>query len=448
MTIRKRFILAYLIIGSILIVATILSLFVRLQFASINAKVLHDSRNGAVLGQLSLLTQQLLMPPNDFLISLDQKELKKYDSTHDSLSALVDGTLPGVLDQEMIGNVRFLIGSIDTDARKIMGKKRKDEESIALMYHMDSLGRELSGVLMQEVSKNNQHLDELVSKNRQIVAMVNLLSIVVVLGVVAGALLTIAFLEKNLHDPIQRLIKGFRGVSHGRWNQVKIRGDTELTALAHEFNTMVEQLGATYDVLEKEVRNRTNELGELNKKLASEALRDGLSGLYNHRYCYEKLYQEFERAKRYRHPLAVFMIDIDYFKQYNDNNGHLEGDKVIKGVAEILSKASRKTDTVARYGGEEFVIIAPEFDADSALALGERLRSAVAEHQFSNEKKQPGGDLTISVGIALYPEKNCDAVGLLQCADEALYEAKNSGRNRVVFSDPQKAGSEHRKQKR
>jgi diguanylate cyclase (GGDEF)-like protein len=158
---------------------------------------------------------------------------------------------------------------------------------------------------------------------------------------------------------------------------------------------------------------------------------DGLTGLYNRRSFQERLTQEVDRAIRYHRPLSLMMIDIDYFKLYNDTYGHVQGDNVLIEVAHTLKSLSRAPDIVARYGGEEFAIILPETEKTSAETFGRRLRETIEEHKFPGAEHLPAGVLTISVGLASYVPPDTQEA-FLEAADIALYHAKRAGRNRVV----------------
>lgn len=164
------------------------------------------------------------------------------------------------------------------------------------------------------------------------------------------------------------------------------------------------------------------------------SITDDLTKLYNHRHFVQMIHQEVERSARYSRPVSLAMIDIDYFKNYNDTYGHLKGNDVLKEVARILAARSRQVDIVARYGGEEFAVIMPETDKASAQATAERMRRLIERHVFPREKTQPSGHLTISLGVACHPIDAQGPVDLIAKADEALYTAKSAGRNQVCVA--------------
>ncbi len=187
-------------------------------------------------------------------------------------------------------------------------------------------------------------------------------------------------------------------------------------------------------VLIKEAREK-----EYYKELS---ITDGLTQIYNHRYFYELLGREIIRSKRYPQPVSLLMIDIDDFKIYNDAHGHLAGDGALRKVAAVLSGALRDVDIVTRYGGEEFGIILPETDKAGASVSARRLRKVIEETKFDKEEVMPRERLTISIGVATYPEDAKTREELIQKADEALYEAKHLGKNRVCFFNRCNNGSE------
>ncbi len=158
---------------------------------------------------------------------------------------------------------------------------------------------------------------------------------------------------------------------------------------------------------------------------------DGLTGLFNHRYFYDSLTEKIEEARVKRKNLSLLFIDIDYFKNYNDLNGHQKGDEVLKIIADILKKLARENDIVSRYGGEEFGIILPNTSEFRALKIGEKIRLAIEEEYFPQQEYLPNENLTISIGVSSYPSKAKDETELVKFADEALYRAKFLSKNSV-----------------
>ncbi len=170
------------------------------------------------------------------------------------------------------------------------------------------------------------------------------------------------------------------------------------------------------------------------KKLENLAIRDGLTGLYNHRHFGEALKNEFKKAKRHLQPLSCMMIDLDFFKAVNDQYGHQFGDFVLARSARILKRLVRDTDFLARYGGEEFVILLPNTDLQGAFILGERIRNVFANKDFSRDDISTR--VTVSVGISSTSDDNVASdEGLVNNADKALYCAKWRGRNNVCYFD-------------
>jgi len=159
--------------------------------------------------------------------------------------------------------------------------------------------------------------------------------------------------------------------------------------------------------------------------------RDAVTGLFNRRFFQDTLAAEVGRSNRYNLPIALLMVDIDYFKAYNDTHGHLQGDAVLKGAATILLQNTRQADIVARYGGEELAIILPMTTKDAAVSVAEKLRREMENYPFSGAETQPAGRLTISVGVSGLPEDGDSPDLLVGAADVALYRAKQKGRNRV-----------------
>jgi diguanylate cyclase (GGDEF)-like protein len=168
------------------------------------------------------------------------------------------------------------------------------------------------------------------------------------------------------------------------------------------------------------------------------AITDGLTGVLNHRTFQSRLDEQLALARRHGKKLAVVLCDVDHFKSVNDRHGHPVGDVVLQGVARALAKEARATDVVARYGGEEFAVIMPETDAAGALVIAERIRERVAAAEFPTE--QGPLRVTLSLGIAAFPEDGTEKARLVEVADGCLYRAKRTGRNRSVRSADLSAG--------
>ena len=185
-----------------------------------------------------------------------------------------------------------------------------------------------------------------------------------------------------------------------------------------------------HDQLEDKVR----ELVQAQKRLRELAITDGLTDLFNYRYFKEQLIHEIDRAKRHNLHFSLIMLDIDHFKKYNDTHGHLAGDAVLKNMAVLLRQNVRKNDIAARYGGEEFALVLIETNKTAARFVANKLKKLVADYPFSFRESQPNGKLTISMGVATYPDDGTSYQKLVDIADKRLYQAKRLGRNKVVLN--------------
>jgi diguanylate cyclase (GGDEF)-like protein/PAS domain S-box-containing protein len=191
-------------------------------------------------------------------------------------------------------------------------------------------------------------------------------------------------------------------------------------------------IGFMFDISE---RKKTEEkLITLQKELEDLSFKDGLTGVANRRMFDSILEMEWANARRTSQPLSLILLDIDYFKQYNDHYGHLQGDECLRRVAQaLLSASTRARDFLGRFGGEEFVMILPDTGAQAALSVAERCRSLVLDQGIAHDGAGVGRTLTISVGVATQaPEEGGNALDLVSRVDKRLYEAKLQGRNRIV----------------
>ncbi len=185
-------------------------------------------------------------------------------------------------------------------------------------------------------------------------------------------------------------------------------------------------------LLQEQLEKKNEMLREWARKDREAAMTDALTELPNRRYALRVLDTEWSKADRTGAPLSLIMIDIDFFKSINDNHGHDAGDKVLHSVSRVLADTVRTIDVVARVGGEEFLVVCPNTDAEAAVQVAERLRSAVDAHRI--EFGTFAGSVTVSLGVAVHAGSVPNKDALLKLADKAVYEAKNGGRNRVVVS--------------
>ena len=226
-----------------------------------------------------------------------------------------------------------------------------------------------------------------------------------------------------IHHAVVRRLKKLRNQvqqrAAGDSREIKMSGKDEMTELAHSF----EQFAST-------IETQKATLEEL-------SLRDALTGIANRRALDERYLQEIHVASRQRWPLSVMLLDVDFFKQYNDNYGHGQGDECLKQVAQLLkSTLPRKTDLLARYGGEEFAILLPDTDQAGAIRVAEAILNAFKEAQIPHDFSGVADHITISIGISVSKDVLGDhTIPSFDEADKSLYTAKRQGRNKWVMYD-------------
>lgn len=172
---------------------------------------------------------------------------------------------------------------------------------------------------------------------------------------------------------------------------------------------------------------------EENQRLRTQSVRDPLTGLYNRRYLEASIAREESRSRRSGQPLGMMMIDIDHFKHCNDSFGHAAGDAVLGAVSRYMESHSRSEDILCRYGGEEFVLFMMNTRQEKLQQRAESLRNGVPQLKIEHEQR-PIGPITLSIGLAVFPDNGDNLPAVLRAADAALYDAKRAGRNRVVVS--------------
>ncbi|MBI5885495.1 MAG: diguanylate cyclase [Deltaproteobacteria bacterium] len=238
---------------------------------------------------------------------------------------------------------------------------------------------------------------------------------IMAVGITAVIVAMIAYIVGNyLTIPLRELARATSKVAGGEMPVIDIKRDDEIGALAASFNVMVDA-----------IKRRDEALKAL-------ATTDGLTAIYNHRYFKAALEKEVMAALRFNRPLSLLMADVDWFKNYNDRNGHTQGDMALRRVADVFAANVREVDVAARYGGEEFAVILPQTNGAEAVIIAERIRQRVQDELIPFEEDQPNGDVTVSIGVATLPLAANDPTALIVAADKALYRAKEQGRNRVV----------------
>lgn len=230
-------------------------------------------------------------------------------------------------------------------------------------------------------------------------------------------------------------VVGEIAATDGRGRSAAVRTRTPCRVLRVSAARFREVLSRRADVLWWQYTQEVARVRTLTRRLTGtqrQAITDPLTRLYNFGFFRQRLDDELLRAEETEDLVSLVLFDIDHFKHFNDTNGHEEGNVVLSGVAAIMKRTGRRGDILARYGGEEFVCLLYGAAKDEAARFAEMVREAIAKEPFPGGEKQPSGKVTISAGVATFPEDARDASTLLQEADKRLYRAKEGGRNRVV----------------
>ena len=307
-----------------------------------------------------------------------------------------------VVDDDM--SIRTVVGEILSDEGYDVTLAASGEEAL------ETFRKGGYGVVLTDIRMGGMNGVELLKAIKQ----VDPLAHVIIMTSYASIESAIAVLKAGAYD---YLMKPFE--------------DLELVISAAKRAMQSVDLIAEKEGLLKTLKQKNAELERVNEQLQEIAVRDGLTGLFNHRYFQEILTKEVARSERHGHPLSLLFLDVDDFKRYNDTHGHQLGDTLLKRLSHIIMGAMREGDVVARYGGEEFVIILPETDKAFAWKVAEKLRKLVEEHPFKGQNTQPGGKVTISLGVSTWDEDGKTAAAMIQVADQALYSAKGEGKNCV-----------------
>ncbi|MCG2576298.1 GGDEF domain-containing protein [Dechloromonas sp. XY25] len=300
---------------------------------------------------------------------------------------------------------------------KVVSQSAQDEKRPAAYYEEWQRLAERLGIQVDDVSIEGVNLasgDLKLASAAMMLARYKLIAVLVLVGLFLVAF--VILVRRHLIYPLQRIDRALSGLS------------AEHPVPAFDTSRMLEIQSVEEAIREHHALLIQNE--EIRRGLEALANKDGLTGLMNRRYFMQSAEVELQRAQRYRRPVTVAMADLDYFKKLNDTYGHAAGDAVLRVFAERVRETLRQSDLVCRYGGEEFAFLFPEITPAETAILTERLRASAAD----NEVVLPDGRrVTATVSIGLADASECPIEIALRHADEALYEAKRLGRNRVVI---------------
>lgn len=367
------------------------------------------------VSELQKLLLQAAMPPNDYLILGDRAERDLFlRLSHETDAAFARIFSAKVLEEE--DEQRHLTAALAewAQARAIgfqilaLDKAREKASAGRMMKsfdaHIDRATRLLDLVYQLVKREAGEHLQ----RARMVQIRIEIFMIVMFVLALAIALLAGVLMSRSILAPIRALHDGLTRFSQGDHSlRLELERTDELGQLAQTFNSMASRLEY-----------------------------DALTGVYNRYELHRKLRSEIDRSLRYGRVFSLLMVDIDFFKKVNDHHGHQSGDEVLRSVATTLNKALRSADILARYGGEEFAVILPETAGPAAAAVAERLRHALEAHPIALSSGAVL-NLTVSLGVATFPADARTEESIIASADQALYAAKEAGRNRVcIYSSP------------
>jgi diguanylate cyclase (GGDEF)-like protein len=371
----------------------------------------------AMLLQMSLA--QAVMPPNDYLIHGDPKTREEFRARIAEVERnfVTLAPMPGMTAAQL-----------QTLATARRDWERAREMGQAILKTTSPVGNKVAAAQMEEfdhlINSIIAQLDTVhhvafaaTEESHATLHDLKLEATTIVLAFLAiGLAIAVAgflLLKRLLFPPLQDLSRGMQLFSEGQHaHRIARNMPVELRELAVGFNAMAENLQAQH------------------AELVKASSPDALTGCLNHRQFILDFDREFSRVNRYKDNLSLLMVDLDLFKSVNDTYGHLAGDVVLQKVAEAMSTQLRASDTLYRYGGEEFVILLPETDSRGALTVAESIRRKVADTAIVVDGQQTV-TITVSIGVACFPQDTEKQEDLLKKADQAVYAAKNNGRNRV-----------------
>lgn len=243
-------------------------------------------------------------------------------------------------------------------------------------------------------------------------------------------------LSSTITSPLSLLTKQMQNISKGQLDVVvEIKTRDEIGVLASNFKQMTLDLKVSKEDLQNLNRDLEQKVAERTAELEELTIKDPLTGAFNRRYYDQRVTEEISRSSRTGNPVGLLYLDIDHFKKYNDQNGHPEGDQLLINFVKTLKSVIRASDYLCRIGGEEFCVVTVDTPIEGVQIFAEKVRKLIYETDFKYGEKQPMGRLSCSIGVSLYPQFCSDPASLMKSADEALYKAKQNGRNQWVLAE-------------
>jgi len=386
----------------------------------------------AVLGVDYLMTwlgetlQKLPVGPNGQVFITDGSGRIVATTSGESIFHLVDGKSQNILAISSSSALTRGVGELVASGMK-SGEIRRKIDGHPYLIGFDVFVREDLSWILSTAIREDDFLGAFNQASRRALIGVSLISLFFLLFAFRAG--------RQISQPILALNEGMRLLQEGKFETVPYTGHLlEIQELTNGFNEMGLSISGQVDELENEVLRRTAELEEKNNQLFRMARMDELMQIPNRRQFDEFFGLAHALTTRNGHPIGIMMLDIDFFKSYNDTYGHVAGDDCLKQIGTLLSGiVKRKGDLVARFGGEEFVVVMQETSEEGFREMAERIRTSVGELGIPHEKSITGA-VTISIGAVYGPiGEKLDREAVIRLADEALYDSKNSGRNKVSY---------------
>lgn len=346
------------------------------------------------------------------------------------------GGVADVVIYDKIGKILFSESDIDPDELRRFAKKSIFQSAVQ-NKNILQVSEQAMGKLKFLVSVQAQPLGDLVVATMisteaafQGVSKVYIDAIYLTVFSVLFSYFLASFLSSTITSPLRKLATQMQNISKGDLDVVvDIKTQDEIGVLASNFKQMTLDLKVSKQDLQNLNRDLEQKVAERTAQLEELTIKDPLTGAFNRRYYDQRVTEEIARSNRTGNPVGLLYLDIDHFKKYNDQNGHPEGDQLLINFVKTLKSVIRTSDYLCRLGGEEFCVITVDTPLQGVEIFAEKVRSHIYATDFKYGEKQPLGRLSASIGVSMYPQFSSDPATLMKSADEALYRAKQGGRN-------------------